>query len=175
MTRTDAAVVRKQVVVRAPVEQAFAAFTGRFGDIKPPEHNLLAAAIVETSSSRTPADTSTTAPPTAVNAGGPGYWPTSPARVVFSSDIGPQWQVETNPELTSEVEVRFVAQGPDRTLVELEHRHPDRHGPGWQSVSEGVDGDQWWPLYLARFAAVLAANVEALKRRVEGPQQRNTT
>jgi hypothetical protein len=27
----------------------------------------------------------------------------------------------------------------------------DRHGPGWQSVSEGVDSDQGWPLYLARY------------------------
>ena len=62
--------------------------------------------------------------------------------MVFSWDIGPQWQVETDPELTSEVEARFVAEGPDRTRVELEHRHLDRHGPGWQSVSDGVDGDQ---------------------------------
>jgi hypothetical protein len=74
--------------------------------------------------------------------------------VVFSWDISPQWQVETDPELTSEVEVRFVAEGPDRTRVELEHRHLDRHGPGWQSVSDGVDADQGWPLYLARYAAL---------------------
>ena len=33
--------------------------------------------------------------------------------------------------------------------------HLDRHGPGWQSVSDGVDGDQGWPLYLARYAALL--------------------
>jgi len=45
MTRTEAPVVRKQVVVNAPAEQAFTAFTERFGDFKPPEHNLLAAAI----------------------------------------------------------------------------------------------------------------------------------
>jgi hypothetical protein len=79
MTRTEVPVVRKQVVVNAPVEQAFTAFTERFGDFKPPEHNLLAAAIAE-------------------------------------------------------------------------HRHLDRHGPGWQSVS---DGDQGWPLCLARYAALL--------------------
>ena len=143
MTRTESPVVRKQVVVSAPLEQAFTAFTERFGDFKPPEHNLLAAAIAETvfeprvgghiydraidgsecRSARILA-----------------YEP--PARVVFSWDMSPQWQVETNPELTSEVEVRFVAEGPDRTRVELEHRHLDRHGPGWQSVSDGVDADQ---------------------------------
>jgi hypothetical protein len=48
MTRTEVPVVRKQVVVNAPVERAFTGFTERFGDFKPPEHNLLAAAIAET-------------------------------------------------------------------------------------------------------------------------------
>jgi len=48
MTRAEVPVVRKQVVVNVPAEQAFAAFTERFGDFKPPEHNLLAAAIAQT-------------------------------------------------------------------------------------------------------------------------------
>ena len=78
-----------------------------------------------------------------------------PHRVVFSWDISPRWQLETDLANASEVEVRFVAEGPDRTRVELEHRHLDRHGPGWQSVSDGVDGDQGWPLYLARYAALI--------------------
>jgi uncharacterized protein YndB with AHSA1/START domain len=78
-----------------------------------------------------------------------------PDKVVFSWDISPQWQLEADPELASEVEVRFVAEGPDRTRVELEHRNLDRHGAGWQSVADGVEGDDGWPLYLARFAALL--------------------
>jgi uncharacterized protein YndB with AHSA1/START domain len=77
-----------------------------------------------------------------------------PDRVVFSWDISPQWQIETDPDRTSEVEVRFVPEGPDRTRVELQHRHLVRHGPGWQSLAEGVE-DQGWPLYLARCAALL--------------------
>ena len=77
-----------------------------------------------------------------------------PKRVVFSSDISPQWQIETEPEHTSEVEVQFVAETPERTRVELEHRNIDRHGPGWESVRDGVDTDQGWPLYLARYAAL---------------------
>jgi hypothetical protein len=36
MAQTDAATVRKQVVVDAPIERAFSVFTGRFGDFKPP-------------------------------------------------------------------------------------------------------------------------------------------
>ncbi len=156
MTRTDATTVRRQVVVNVPQAKAFAAFVGRFGDFKPPEHNLLAAPIAETVFEP--------------RAGGHIYdraadgsecrWARilayePPDRVVFSWDISPQWQIETDPDRTSEVEVRFVPEGPDRTRVELEHRHLDRHGPGWQSLAEGVDEDQGWPLYLARYAALL--------------------
>ena len=55
-----------------------------------------------------------------------------PERFVISWDIGPTWQLETDVAHTSEVEVRFVPEGPTRTRVELEHRHLDRHGAGWQ-------------------------------------------
>jgi uncharacterized protein YndB with AHSA1/START domain len=155
VTQGEVPVVRQQVVVNAPVDQAFMAFTERFGDFKPAEHNLLGAPIAETVFEP--------------RVGGHIYdravdgsecrWARilaydPPARVVFSWDISPQWQVETDPELTSEVEVRFTAEGPDRTRVDLEHRHLDRHGPGWESVRDGVDNDQGWPLYLARYAAV---------------------
>jgi uncharacterized protein YndB with AHSA1/START domain len=156
MTQTQAAVVRRQVVVDVPIEKAFSVFTDRFGDFKPPEHNLLRAPLAETVFEP--------------RVGGHIYdravdgsecrWARilayePPDRVVFSWDIGPQWELETDPELTSEVEVRFVAEGSGRTRVELEHRHLDRHGPGWQSLSDGVEGDDGWPLYLARFAALI--------------------
>lgn len=48
MTRTDANVVHQEVVVDASIERAFTVFTDRFGDFKPPEHNLLSAPIAET-------------------------------------------------------------------------------------------------------------------------------
>lgn len=76
-------------------------------------------------------------------------------RVIFSWDISPQWQIESDPENTSEVEVRFISDDPERTRVELEHRHLDRHGPGWQSVRDALDGDAGWPLYLARYHELL--------------------
>jgi hypothetical protein len=53
--------------------------------------------------------------------------------------------------------VTFVAETPERTRVELEHRNLVRHGDGWEGVREGVHGDQGWPLYLNRFAEQLAA------------------
>src|SRR5262249_8013852 len=75
-----------------------------------------------------------------------------PDRVVISWDISPQWRLETDLERTSEVEVRFVAQAPDRTRVELEHRNPQRHGAGRGAVRDGVAAPPGWPLYLQRFA-----------------------
>jgi uncharacterized protein YndB with AHSA1/START domain len=153
MTEQDTAVVRREVVVDAPVEEAFATFTGRFGDFKPREHNLLAAPIAETVFES--------------HVGGHIYdratdgsecrwarvlaWE-PPHRVMFSWDISPRWEIVSDPELTSEVEVRFVAEGPDRTRVELEHRNLDRHGPEWPAVRDGVADDAGWPLYLQRYA-----------------------
>jgi hypothetical protein len=76
--------------------------------------------------------------------------------VVISWDISPHWQLEADVDRTSEVEVRFVSETPDRTRVELEHRNLDRHGEGWEGVREGVAGDEGWPLYLERYADLLA-------------------
>jgi uncharacterized protein YndB with AHSA1/START domain len=155
MTQAAAAVVRLKIVVEAPIEHAFTVFTERFGDFKPPEHNLLQAPIAETVFEP--------------KVGGHIYdkgtdgsecrWARilaydPPERVVFSWDISPQWTIETEADNTSEVEVTFVAETPERTRVELEHRHIDRHGPGWPAVSEGIANDEGWPLYLQRYAAL---------------------
>ena len=48
MAQADAPTVRKHIVVDAPIERAFTVFTDRFGDFKPPEHNMLGAPIAET-------------------------------------------------------------------------------------------------------------------------------
>ena len=53
--------------------------------------------------------------------------------------------------------MRFIAEAPDRTRVELEHRNLERHGEGWEGIREGVGGDQGWPLHLERFAEQVAA------------------
>ena len=76
---------------------------------------------------------------------------------MFSWDINPQWRIETDLNLTSEVEVRFFTDTHGRTRLELEHWHLDRHGPGWQAVTAGVDSDEGWQLYLDRYAALFPA------------------
>jgi len=155
-TQAEATSVRSEIVVEAPVERAFAVFTEQFDRIKPREHNMLGVDIAET----------VFEPRVGGNIYDRGvdgsecrwarvlaYEP--PDRVVFSWDIGPAWQVETDPDRASEVEVRFVAESSERTRVELEHRHIDRHGDGWEGLREGVAADQGWPLYLQRYGDLL--------------------
>ena len=156
MTETPTAVIRRRITVQAPIDQAFTTFTERFSDFKPPEHNMLGEPIAETVF-----DPEVGGHITDRGVDGSecrwarvlAYDP--PDRVVFSWDISPQWQIETEPDNTSEVEVRFIAETPQRTRVELEHRHLDRHGPGWQSVRDGVADDAGWPLYLGRYASLV--------------------
>jgi hypothetical protein len=79
-----------------------------------------------------------------------------PNRVLLSWDISPQWRIEDDPAKASEWEVRFIAETPQRTRVEIEHRNLDRHGEGWQAVRDGVAAAQGWPLYMKRYADRIA-------------------
>ena len=157
-TRTAETSTGASIVVAAPIERAFSVFTEDFGRFKPREHNLLQVEIAETVFEP--------------RVGGHLYdrgvdgsecrWARvlayePPGRVLLSWDISPRWQVETDPEKTSEVEIRFIAETADRTRVELEHRHLDRHLDGWQSLREGVDAGDGWPLYLRRYTELFGA------------------
>jgi uncharacterized protein YndB with AHSA1/START domain len=152
-TKDQQTAIRTDVVVDAPQDRAFRLFTEQFDMIKPREHNMLEVDIAD--SVFEPRE------------GGRVYdrgidgsecqWARvlayePPDRILFTWDISPRWQIEDDLSRASEVEVRFIAESAERTRVELEHRHLDRHGEGWESLSEGVAGDQGWPLYLSRFA-----------------------
>ena len=66
----------------------------------------------------------------------------------MSWDINSQWKPDT--KVGSEVEVRFIAEGPNVTRVELEHRKFERMGPeGGASLRKDVDGG--WPGMLENF------------------------
>jgi uncharacterized protein YndB with AHSA1/START domain len=156
-TRAADTSIRTSIVVDAPIDRAFRVFTEDFDRIKPRDHNMLKVDIAE--SVFEPRE------------GGRVYdrgvdgsecqWARvlayePPDRILFSWDISPQWQIETDLEKTSEVEVRFIAETPERTRVELEHRHLDRHGDGWEPERDAVGGEGGWPLYLQRFADLVA-------------------
>jgi uncharacterized protein YndB with AHSA1/START domain len=154
MSTTDTNVVRREVVVDAPIEKAFSTFVERFDEIKSKDHNLLASPIA-----RTQFDTRVGGNIYDIGEDGSecrwarvlAYEP--PARVVFSWDISPHWQIETDPGRCSEVEVTFTAEADSRTRVVLEHRHIDRHGEGWEGLRYGVD--EGWQLYLANYTGLI--------------------
>jgi uncharacterized protein YndB with AHSA1/START domain len=150
--------VQSSIVVEAPMERAFSVFTEGIGSWFPTEYNLLdveiAERVFEPRVGGRIYDRGTD--------GSECHWARvlayePPERVVFSWDIGPQWQIETDAERTSEVEVRFMPEAPERTRVELEHRHLDRHGDGWEGVRESVSSEGGWPGCLQRFAERVAA------------------
>jgi uncharacterized protein YndB with AHSA1/START domain len=155
-TRAVDTSVRASIVVEAPRDRAFAVFTERFDRIKPREHNLLGVDIAETVlEPRVGGDIYDRGIDGSICRWARVLAYEPPDRIVFSWDISPHWQIEADPARTSEVEVRFVAEAPQRTRVELEHRHLDRHGDGWEGARAGVESDDGWPLYLRRFAGLL--------------------
>jgi uncharacterized protein YndB with AHSA1/START domain len=157
-TQSTAAPVRTSIVVDAPIERAFDVFTADMDSWWPAKNHILESELAEMVFEP--------------RVGGHIYdrgvdgsesrWARvlayePPDRLVFSWDISLQWEIETDPERTSEVEVRFIAQSPSRTRVELEHRGIERHGDGWESMHGAVGSPGGWLGGLEAFAHRLAA------------------
>ena len=156
-TQSTAAPVRTSIVVEAAVPRAFEVFTQEMTSWWPEDHHLLDGEIADMVLER--------------RVGGRIYDRTAdgrecawarvlaydpPDRIVFTWDISTAWQIESDPERTSEVEVRFIAESESRTRVELEHRHIERHGDGWESMYGTVSSPGGWPKTLAAYAATVA-------------------
>jgi uncharacterized protein YndB with AHSA1/START domain len=130
--------VTRSITVEAPIERAFDVFTNGIGTWWNPDHHLMEVEemvfdpfvggnIIDRGHDGTEHRWSRVL----------AYEP--PDRVIFSWDISLEWQLETDLSKTSEVEVTFSADGPERTHVTLEHRHLDRHGEGFESMRTAVD------------------------------------
>lgn len=70
---------------------------------------------------------------------------------MLSWDITADWQYD--PDLKTEIEVRFIAENKDATRVELEHRKLDRYGPRRDEMRRIFETDGDWGRLLAMFAA----------------------
>ena len=125
-------------------------------DFKPPEHNLLGSPIAETVFEPRVGGH-------IVDRGEDGSECRWARMLAFEPPDRRRLQLGHRPDLAARATPSTPARsrsgsspdGPDRTRVELEHRHLDRHGPGWPALREGVAGDEGWPLYLVRYAALL--------------------
>jgi len=76
-------------------------------------------------------------------------------RLVLSWDINADWQYD--PELKTEIEVRFIVEGESRTRVELEHRRLDRYGARRDQMRRIFDSDGDWGRLLEAFARAAIA------------------
>jgi uncharacterized protein YndB with AHSA1/START domain len=156
-TQVEGTSVRASVLVEAPIERAFTVFTEGMSTWWPREHHIIEGEIE-----------SITFEP---RVGGHVYDRTvdgresrwarvlayePPNRVVFSWDVSNQFELETDPAKTSEIEVTFTAEGADRTRVVLEHRNLDRHGDGWEPHRDAVASPDGWQMSLDAFAAAVA-------------------
>lgn len=78
-----------------------------------------------------------------------------PARLVLSWDITADWQYD--PELKTELEVRFIARGRSSTRVELEHRQLDRYGARREEMRRIFDSSGDWGRLLEMFGKLAAS------------------
>jgi uncharacterized protein YndB with AHSA1/START domain len=153
MTLDDmAGAVRRTLRVYVPAERAFSVFTERFGAWWPREYTW-ANEVLETIGIEG-------------HEGGHCYecgpngflchwgrvlvWD-PPHRLVISWQISPERFPEPNPGKASEVEVRFIPDGP-ATNIELEHRGFARHGSRGAQYRLGMDSPQGWTYILKRYA-----------------------
>lgn len=76
-----------------------------------------------------------------------------PGRVVLAWQITADWQYD--PDLTTEVEVRFLANSDRTTRVELEHRGLEALGPAGVAMRAVFDSPGGWAGLLQRFTGVV--------------------
>jgi uncharacterized protein YndB with AHSA1/START domain len=157
MTRTfTIAPVRKSITVEAPLAKAFDVFTVGMDRWWPKEHSIGATPVKQTiiepklggrwrSIHEDGSETVT---------GRMLVWD-KPNRIVFSWEINAQWKPDTT--IDCEVEVRFTAETPTRTRVDLEHRKFEAIGEeGGNAMRNGVDNG--WPGILELFKNSVESN-----------------
>ncbi len=153
MTQHVEARVRRTITVAASQQRAFEVFTAQFGSWWPKDYHIGEAAMAdfvmeprvdgrwyEIGVDGKQCDTGRLT----------AYEP--PERVVLAWQLNERWQYDPDPAHASEVEVRFIAEGPTVTRVELEHRGFDRHGAGADGVRAGIDAPTGWTYVLELFA-----------------------
>ena len=153
MRDAESTSVRSSIVVDAPIDRAFTVFTADIGSWWPPEHHILqaelASMVFEPREGGHVFDRGVD--------GSECKWARvlayePPHRILITWDINLQWQVETDPGKTSEVEVCFFSETEKQTRVELEHRKIHRHGEGWEDMHRAVGSPEGWDAGLQRFA-----------------------
>jgi uncharacterized protein YndB with AHSA1/START domain len=158
MTQYVDTVVRRSITVPVSQQRAFEVFTSQLGRWWPREYSIgqspMADFILEpTIGGRwyEVGDDGTQCDTGRVIAFEP------PARLALAWHLNGQWQFDPDPAHASEVEVRFIVEGPTQTRVELEHRGFERHAADAGAVLGSVDSQTGWTYCLDLFARYAAA------------------
>jgi hypothetical protein len=142
--------VRKQLVVKASQSRAFAVFTSEMSRWWPATHSIL----------KSPLKQCIVEPRVggrwyAVGEDGStcqtGYvidW-RPPQAVVLAWQINAEWQYD--PDLVTEVDVKFIAESDTSTRIELEHRYLERMGENAGKARNAVDSSGGWSAILEAF------------------------
>jgi uncharacterized protein YndB with AHSA1/START domain len=146
--------VRRSVRVKATPERAFRVFAEQMDSWWPKSHHIgsspMTGIVVEGRAGGaiyTVQEDGTNCPWASVVAWEP------PHRFVFAWHVTPSWKYEADVSRCSEVEILFTPADDGTTLVELEHRHFERHGEGWETMREAVGSEGGWNGTLALYAA----------------------
>ncbi len=144
--------VRKSLVVQATPEKAFEVFTAGIDRWWPKTHGIGTGPVIESVIEPFVGGRWYSRHADGVQAvvGHVLVW--EPAhRFVCTWEISADWKSDPRRVFASEVEVRFVAEGPDATRVELEHRNFERMtAPGGEKLRNDVD--RGWPAIMELFA-----------------------
>ena len=143
--------VRKSIVVKADAAHAFEVFTAGIGNWWPRSHSV--GASPQTSVVMEP------------RSGGRWYeigqdgsqcnwgkvlaWE-PPSRLLLAWQISGDWKYD--PDLVTEVEVKFTSLGGGETRVELEHRNIERFGDKAETMRSAIDSEGGWSAIVKLYA-----------------------
>jgi len=143
--------VRKSIVVKADAAHAFEVFTARISNWWPRSHSV--GASPQTSVVMEP------------RSGGRWYeigqdgsqciwgkvlaWE-PPSRLLLAWQISGDWKYD--PDLVTEVEVKFTSLGGGETRVELEHRNIERFGDKAETMRSAIDSEGGWSAIVKLYA-----------------------
>jgi uncharacterized protein YndB with AHSA1/START domain len=151
---TDLA-VSKTITVAAPQERAFTVFTEQIASWWPLENYTIGAQPAATVVMEARAGGrwfERAADGTECQWGRVLAWE-PPDRVVLAWQISSEWTAD--PRIESEVEVRFVAEAPRRTRVELTHRNLATFGDQAEQMRQIFDSEGGWTGLLAHYSKVV--------------------
>ena len=148
--------VRKSIIVSAPLTHVFAVFTERHDAWWPRDHHIGGrkdfTAVLEPRVGGRWFERGDDG--SECNWGRVLAWE-PPNRLVLSWDISADWKYD--PSVATEIEVKFIAESGRRTRVELEHRKLERYGDKAEMMRALFDSPRAW-----------ASTLEAMTKVAEG-------